>query len=339
MDQKPETPSLPLITRFKLWVVSTLTNWGIRRDGTLDRRFRNLIDFKSSTTPTPVEGVKSYDVSIDPNRNLWVRVFAPVVTNDKLPVIVYYHGGGFSFYTADSSPFDVLCRRFASMIPAVIVSVSYRLTPEHRYPSQYDDGLDVLKFIDDGFNVEKLPENADLRYCFVAGDSAGGNLAHHVCVRASQNKFHNLKVIGLVALQPFFGGEERTESELSPDTSIGLALNQTDFYWNVFKPLSSSTDEKWDRDNEVINVTGPRAADITGLDFPTTLIVLGGRDILRDRHKMYYEWLKKSKKDAYLEEYPYMFHGFYAFTEVSEATHVISVIRDFVHKQMNTSAE
>ena len=145
-----------------------------------------------------------------------------------------------------------------------------------------------------------------------------------------------MKVIGLVALQPFFGGEERTPSELSPENSRGLTLNQTDIYWNLFKPLSLSSDKEWDRDNEVINVSGPRSADISELNFPKILVVLGGRDILQDRQRKYYDWLKKSGKAACLEEYPYMFHGFYAFTELEEAIHVISVVREFVR---NTSRE
>ncbi|KAI3719916.1 hypothetical protein L6452_20822 [Arctium lappa] len=332
MDPKPETPSLPLTTRFKLWLVSTATNLAIHPDGTIDRRFRDLIDSKSAASLTPDEGIKSYDVSVDLDRNLWFRVFVPeVITTGKLPVIMYYHGGGFAFYSPDSSPFDGLCRRFARMIPAVVVSVSYRLAPENRYPSQYDDGIDVLKFLDDEQNRKNMPENADLQRCFVAGDSAGGNLAHQVCIRASQNKFQQIKVIGLVALQPFFGGEERTASELSPENSRGLALNQTDFYWSVLKPV----DEEWDRDNEVINVSGPRAVDISRLEFPATLVVVGCRDILQDWQRKYYEWLNKSGKEARLEEYRYMFHGFYAFTELDEAMHVISVVKDFVHKHMN----
>ncbi|GJY39675.1 probable carboxylesterase 18 [Tanacetum coccineum] len=336
MDQKPETPSLPLITRFKLWILSTLINVSISDDGTIDRKLSDFVDSKSPPNATPIEGVKSYDVSIDPHRNLWFRVYVPdhVMTADsKLPVIVYYHGGGFAFYSLDSSLYDGLCRRFARMIPAIVVSASYRLTPEHRYPSQYDDAFDVLKFLDDGKN---LPKNADLHRCFVLGDSAGANLGHHVCIRSSQIRFQQLKIIGLVALQPFFGGEERTAAELSPEKSQGLALNQTDFFWNVLKPLSPSSNEKWDRDSEVINVSGPRAADISGLEFPKTIIVVGGRDILRDWQRKYYEWLKKSGKEVHLEEYPFMFHGFYTYTELDEAMHVISLVSDFVH---NTSAE
>ncbi|KAL8227684.1 hypothetical protein R6Q57_015268 [Mikania cordata] len=335
MEMKPQTSSLPLFTRFKLFLGRTLVNIGLHKDGTIDKRFRHLIDFKSQANSTPVDGVSSYDVSIDP---CWFRVFVPDVSTDKLPVIVYYHGGGFALYGPDSTLFDELCRRFASMIPAIVVSASYRLTPEHRYPSQYEDGINVLKFLDDENNRKNLPEKADLQRCFVSGDSSGGNIAHHVCIEASKIKFQQLKVIGLVALQPFFGGEERTSSELSPENELGVTLKQTDAFWNMFMPLSGLADGTWDRDNKVINVSGPRAEDISGLDFPATLVVVGGRDILQDWQRKYYRWLKKYGKEAFLEEYEYMFHTFYIFTELDEATHVIYVIKNFVHKQMNMIA-
>lgn len=329
MEQKPETNPLPQSIHDNLFIANTLIDVGLRTDGTIDRRFRNLMDTKIPANLTPVDGVKSYDVSLDP---CWFRVFVPVATTEKLPVVVYYHGGGFSYYGPDSSTFDGLCRRFASMLPAIVVSASYRLIPEFRYPTQYEDGFNLLKFLDDNKNRNALPKNADLQRCFVSGDSAGGNLAHHVCIRASEYKFKQLKVIGLVALQPFFGGEKRVASELSSENRLGLHLNQTDFNWNVFQP--HFPDEKWDRDHAVINVSGPNAIDISGLHFPATLVVVGGRDILEDRQRNYYLWLKNSGKEAYLEEYEYMFHGFYTFPELAEATHVIYVVKDFVKNQM-----
>ncbi|KAL8227683.1 hypothetical protein R6Q57_015267 [Mikania cordata] len=333
MEIKPQTSSLSLFTRFKLFLAETLINISLKKDGTIDKCIPNLFNFKSPANSTPVDGVSSHDVSVHP---CWFRVFVPDVAIDKLPVIVHYHGGSFALYGPDSTLFDGLCRRFASMVPAIVVSASYRLTPEYRYPSQCEDGINVLKFLDDEKNRKNLPEKADLKRCFVSGDSAGGNIAHHVCIRASHIKFQQLKVIGLVALQPFFGGEERTPSELSPKNQLGVTLKQTDAFWNMFVPLSGLADETWDRDNKAINVSGPKAEDISGLDFPTTLVVVGGRDILQDWQRKYHRWLNKYGKEAYLEEYEYMFHAFYAYTELDEATHVMHVIKNFVHKQMNT---
>ncbi|CAI0555962.1 unnamed protein product [Linum tenue] len=112
---------------------------------------------------------------------------------------------------ADSRFYDIFCRSLASETPAVVVSVNYRLAPEHRCPSQYEDGFDAVKFLDAVINLDGV----DLGRCFLAGDSAGGNLAHHVAVRAAESEaaLKRVKVTGLISIQPFFGGEERTESD------------------------------------------------------------------------------------------------------------------------------
>lgn len=332
---EPST-SLPLKIRFLLSIFSFIDNSTTRRDGTINRRLLKFIDLKSPPNSKPINGVKTHDVTVDPSRNLWFRVFTPTaqLSTDHLPVIIYFHGGGFVKYGPDTKPFDTLCRGFAGRIPAVIVSVNYRLAPEFRYPSQYEDGFDVVRFLDDDNNWIHLRQMAGLSRCFVAGDSAGGNVAHHVAKRASESQFRHLKVIGLVALQPFFGGEERTDSEKrAVESSIyGLSLNRTDFFWNSFKPLSSG--EEWNRDHEAINVSGPSAVDISGLDFPATLVVVGGLDILQDWQRKYYQWLKGSGKEAYIVEYPNMFHGFYAFPELPESSQLILDVADFVHKQI-----
>jgi len=86
---------------------------------------------------------------------------------------------------------------FATSLNVVVVSVYYRLAPEHRYPSQYHDDLDVLKFLDQNDNV--LSDVADVSKCFLAGDSMGANLTHHVAVRISKEKLQMVNVIGLVS--------------------------------------------------------------------------------------------------------------------------------------------
>ncbi|KAK2976998.1 hypothetical protein RJ640_026829 [Escallonia rubra] len=323
--------SLPLKIRVLLFLLHAATKSAYRPNGTVNRRLLNLLDLKAPPNPKPFKGVKSYDVSVDPSRNLWFRAFVPTDHRRPgyLPVVVYFHGGGFVTFGPDSRPFDALCRRLSGSIPAVVVSVNYRLAPEHRYPAQYEDGFEALKFLDD--NPQELPENADLSRCFIAGDSAGGNLGHHVAKRACQSQFQQLRVIGLMALQPFFGGEERTESEKKQVGSLTLNVERTDWYWRTFSPPG----EGWDRDHEVINVSGPRAADISRLDFPTTLIFVGGMDVLQDWQRRYYEWLKRSSgKEVNLVEYPNMVHGFYAFPELLESKQLILEVSKFVNMQM-----
>lgn len=137
-------------------------------------------------------------------------------------------------------------------------------------------------------------------------------------------------MIGLVAIQPFFGGEERTDSEKR--LSLLVSMDRTDWLWNAFLPSGEAAAAG--RDHEAINVCGPRATDISKVDqFPATMVFVGGLDGLQDWQRRYYEWLKRSGKEAYLVEYPNMFHAFYIFPELPESRELISQVTEFVHKQ------
>ncbi|KAL2236262.1 UNVERIFIED_CONTAM: putative carboxylesterase 18 [Sesamum indicum] len=189
---------LPWKTRITLFFLNTFNDAARRRDGTINRRLFSLLDsfsLKTPPNPKPRNGVKTFDITVDPSRNLWFRLFVPCYpeseSDPQLPIVVFFHGGGFVYLAPDFKAYDDVCRRFAREIPAVVVSVNYRLAPEYRYPAQYEDGFDVLKFLDEQSHI--LPKNADLSRCFLAGDSAGGNLAHHVTKRACESKFTHLK--------------------------------------------------------------------------------------------------------------------------------------------------
>ncbi|KAK1434753.1 hypothetical protein QVD17_00503 [Tagetes erecta] len=331
MESAPKTLSLPLKTRFFLWFYGTGIDMITRKDGTVNRRLFNLVNFRCPPSSEPMNGVKTYDVVVDSTRNLWFRVFVPTqYTEEDLPVMVFFHGGGFISFSPDVVMYDDVCRKLAREVHAIVVSCDYPLAPEHRHPVQHDHGFDMLKLLDVEENMSKwLPKNANISRCFIAGDSAGGNIAHHVTQRASQFNFKQLKVIGLVMLQPFFGGEERTNSEIRMDGSTPfMSLKRTDWFWNAFMPQG----EHCNRDHPVINVSGPNAVDISNIDFPPTIVVVAGFDILRDWQIKYYQWLKKSGKEAYLVDYPNMVHAFCFFPELPETDQLILEVKEFVHK-------
>ncbi|KAI3786918.1 hypothetical protein L1987_40998 [Smallanthus sonchifolius] len=336
MESAAKTPtslSLPWKTRISLWLFDTAIDLITRKDGTVNRGLLKLVDFRIPSSSEPINGVNTYDVTVDPTRELWFRVFVPTqYPVEDLPVMVFFHGGAYIVLSPDVNIYDDVCRKFARELPAIVVSVNYRLAPEHRHPAQHDDGLDVLKFLDIEENRSKwLPENANISRCFIAGDSAGGHIAHHVTQRASQFNFQKLKVTGLVAIQPFFGGEERTDSEIRLDGSAPIvSMKRTDWFWNAFMPL-----EPYNRDHPIINVSGPNGVDISKMDFPATMVVVAGFDGLRDWQIRYYQWLKKSGKEAYLVDYPHMFHTFYVFPELPESDQLISEVKDFIHKVLN----
>ncbi|KAM7256658.1 hypothetical protein ACFE04_012399 [Oxalis oulophora] len=110
--------------------------------------------------PKLKRAIKSFDTTIDSTTKLWFRTFI-TTTSDKLPVIFYFHGGGFMSMQANSKNYHEFCHRLAKCVPATVISVNYRLSPEYKYPIQYEDGFEALKFVDDSnSNGFQLPENA-----------------------------------------------------------------------------------------------------------------------------------------------------------------------------------
>ncbi|CAN1787573.1 Probable carboxylesterase 18 [Linum perenne] len=282
----PPPAALPWRTRLAVSFISTLSDTARRHDGTVNRRLLNFLDLKSPSSSTPIQSIVSSDVTVDASRNLWFRLYTPTTTSTTLPIFVFFHGGGFAFLSPASVGYDLVCRRFARTLPAIVVSVNYRLTPEHRFPCQYEDGFEILRFLDGAASV--LPPNADITKCFLAGDSAGANLAHHVAVR-------------------------------------------TDWLWKAFLPEGSN------RDHEAANVSGENAEDISGVEYPETMVIVGGLDPLQDWQRKYYEWLKKWDKEATLIEYPNMIHAFYMFPELPEAAQVFTQVKDFVTRRKSAA--
>ncbi|OMO77534.1 Alpha/beta hydrolase-3 [Corchorus olitorius] len=334
------SPKIPLKIRLLLAVHSLSVNAVSSSDSnSVNRSLLKIFDPKASPIPStkPDNGVVSSDVMVDPTRKLWFRLFtntnntAATAADGSLPVILYFHGGGFAYMAANSVHHDALCKRFAREIPALVVSVNYRLSPEHKYPAQYDDGFDVLKFIDSP-KFEGFPANTKM-HIYVAGDSAGGNLAHHVALKACRHEFSRLKLGGAIELQPFFGGEERTESEIRLAGGPVLTTKRTDWMWKAFLPEGAN------RDHEAVNIFGPNSNSnverISESAFPATLVFIGGFDPLQDWQRRYVEGLKKCGKEVYKIEYPNAIHGFYAFEEFPESSLLLAEIKSFIHNHLH----
>ncbi|KAL5982831.1 hypothetical protein ACLOJK_016908 [Asimina triloba] len=331
MTEKPLTaPPLPWKTKISVALLSLFMDAGCRSDGTVNRRFIKFLDALSPPNPKPVHGLKTADFTIDAGRDLWVRTFYPTRPDSDLPVILFFHGGGFAFLSPASKAYDACCRRIAAAVPAVIVSVNYRLSPENRYPAQYEDGFDVVRWLDgrDPAFSDFAPR-ADVSRLFLAGDSAGGNLAHHVAVRISERpagEFRSVRLVGLVLIQPFFGGEERMPSEIRLPSLPILSVERTDWMWKAFLPEGASRDHE--AANPFVNGTGNLPES-----FPAALVFVGGLDPLQDWDRRYYEALKASAKEAWLVEYPNAIHAFYVFPELPESGMLIKELADFVEKQ------
>ncbi|KAL6841783.1 hypothetical protein ACP4OV_028295 [Aristida adscensionis] len=327
-------PPLPWTVRVQL----TALGLAHRRDGSVRRLLFSLGDLRAAAAPRPdAAGVRSADVTVDASRGLRARVFSPSPAADggggaPLPVVVYFHGGGFVLFSAASRPYDALCRRLCRGLGAVVVSVDYRLAPAHRFPAAYEDGVAALRYLAAGdLPAEAFPVPVDLTRCFLAGDSAGGNITHHVAQRwasmaaaaAAASPPPSLRVAGAVLIQPFFGGEERTPAEAALDRATpSLCTAATDHYWREFLPEGAT------RDHAAARVCG-EGVELAAA-FPPAMVVVGGFDLLKDWQARYVAALRGKGRAVRVVEYPDAIHGFHAFPELADSGKLVQEMKLFI---------
>src|SRR3954453_18465230 len=124
--------------------------------------------FTPPTHRAPVAAVQSLDIG---HSTLSVRIYRPAIETSHLPTILWYHGGGWTTGSLDTG--DILARALCRDTPAVVVSVRYRLAPEHPWPTAVDDAVQALRWV--ATHIDEL--GGDIDSIAVGGDSAGGNLA------------------------------------------------------------------------------------------------------------------------------------------------------------------
>lgn len=201
----------------------------------------------STTIPDHDSSVFMKDLVINPTKGTWARIVIPrevLNSENKLPLVVYFHGGGFVMaITVDTPVLQKFYATLATEIPAIIVSVDYRHAPENRLPAAYDDCVESLHWIKNS-QAELLKKYADLSKCFLLGTSAGGNIAYHVGLRVAQvsEQLKPLEIKGLILHHAFFGGNERTKSELRLVCDKILSLNVGDIMWELGLPIGSDRD-------------------------------------------------------------------------------------------------
>jgi acetyl esterase len=220
---------------------------------------------------------------------------APLAAASGLPLIVYFHGGG--FVTGGPAMGDWICSIVAQDLPAVVVSVGYRLAPTHRFPAAVDDCYDALTWL--AGNATEL--GADPGRIGVLGESAGGNLAAVVCLLARDR---GGPVIGHQALvYPLTDARLTTESwQRNPNAFILTAAamrTHLDFCLGA------------DGDPADWRISPLLAADHSSL--PPALIQIAGHDPLYDDGELYASALLHAGVPVTLTDYPSMPHGFLNF--------------------------
>lgn len=301
-------------------------------DGSIFRS--NGIEFKVS--PIQDNSITYKDYLFDKRFNLSLRFYKPqqqhiALSNKKVPIVIFLHGGGFCFGSRTWPHIHNCCMRLASGLQAAVVSPDYRLAPEHRLPAAVDDAVEAVRWLQrQGLSLREdawLSGGVDFDRVFVVGDSSGGNIAHHLAVRlgSGSREMDPVRVRGYVLFAPFFGGEVRTKSEEGPPEHM-LSLELLDRFWRLSMPVGKS------RDHPLANPFGPGSPNLEQEKLDPILVIVGGNELLKDRAKNYATRLKELDKDIKYVEFEGCEHGFFTHDSFSSevAEEVIQILKRFM---------
>lgn len=228
------------------------------------------------------------------------------------PVIVFYHGGGFVLYNLDSH--DNVCRRLCRDSHAMVISVDYRLAPEHTFPAAHEDAFEALQWVKN--NIETYGGNPE--DIIVAGDSAGGNLA--ACM-AHKCRKENIPLKAQILIYPWIDGKMNNPS--INRNGKGFMLEKEGLIWfqNVYGPRKE--------DHLKPEISPCYEKEFNGL--PPAFIITAQYDPLLDDGFKYYKQLTTANVNVKYKEYSGLFHGFFNLPLIDEnVMHCYKDIVDFI---------
>ncbi|XP_047332086.1 carboxylesterase 1-like [Impatiens glandulifera] len=304
-------------------------------DGSITRLEQVTISIPAD--PNSSSAVLTKDVTFNTQNNTSIRLYLPRNAHDssfskpptKLPLIVYFHGGGFIICKPGFTYFHNLCYEMASRLGIMIASVDYRLAPEHRLPSAYDDAMDALHWIK-SLQDDWLRDFVDLSNCFLMGDSAGGNIAYNAGLRAAAevDDLVPLMIRGLILHQPFLGGVERTVSELRGVDDRILPLLATDILWDLALPIGCDRDHVYSNptvDGEILTMC---ALGMKSVGWRVLVTGCDG-DPLIDRQMELAEKLKMNGVDVEIWRRKDGYHGV-DFIEPDKVESLFPILKSFI---------
>lgn len=259
-----------------------------------DARAAVLARKQVAASPEPVGSVA--DTVIEgPGGPLPLRVYQPIAGAPAgRPAVVFAHGGGFVFCDLDTH--DELCRAMANAVGAVVVSVDYRLAPEHPAPAAAEDVYAALEWVHSRAGVL----GADPARVVVAGDSAGGNLAAVVALMARDRSGPAIAAQALI--YPVIDDDFDTPSYLEFAEGHFNTRAAMRWYWGHYAPAGSRGAANPQQ------VSPARADTLAGL--PPAIVVTAGRDPLDHEGHAYAERLRADGVPTIYRRYSELFHGF-----------------------------
>jgi acetyl esterase len=253
----------------------------------------------------PVGSIENISIKVT-GGEIPVRIYTPE-GEGPFPVIVFFHGGGWVFFRLDA--YDPICTHFCAATGYIVASVDYRLSPENKFPAALDDCFTATRWI--AANCHEW--NGISSRIFLAGDSAGGNLAAVTALQirdegglsiTGKTGKTRIQLSGQILIYPVTDYcEPDKPSYVAFAEGYSLTRNAMKWFWNQYL----------ERDEDASN---PQAAPLLTRDLamlPPSLVIVSGYDPLRDEGIMYAKRLEEAGVPVKLTVYEDMIHGFLSY--------------------------
>lgn len=231
-----------------------------------------------------------------PDGSLPIRIYRPSGGLEPLPTLIYFFGGGWTLGSIETS--DEICRSLTNLVPCQVITVGYRLAPEHRFPAAVHDCYAATSWIAE-HHEEILADPGRLA---VGGDSAGGNLATVTTLVARARARPALAAQVLV--YPNTNYRSDTPSMRDNDDPALFNRRSVAWYWQHYLASPQDGDDPL--------VSPLLAEDLSGL--PPALVITAEYDPLRDEGEQYAARLSQAGVPVQLTRYGGMVHGFFAMS-------------------------
>ncbi len=246
-----------------------------------------------------------------PGRTLRVRHYVPREHGwaEPMPALVYFHGGGFTIGSVDTH--DRICRMLAKDADCVVLSVDYRLAPEHRFPAAADDAFDALDWV----RREAGALGIDPERIAVGGDSAGGTLATASAIR---ERDLGRRLALQLLIYPGVAGRQSSPSHREFGHGYLLDFDLVAWFFGNYVRDDADRDD-W----RFAPLLHP---DLRGV--APAWIAIAGHDPLRDDNRAYAARLREAGVPVHVDEYPGMVHAFFqhgGFVPAARGAHADAV--------------
>ena len=266
----------------------TLSATAARKNHTPTDAVMDLVKENNVVVPSPTVDTAGKEIAVN-GGNLHLRIYTPKASKGPLPVIVYYHGGG--FVIANIDVYNASAQGLAEQVDAIVVSVAYRLAPENKFPVAHNDSFAAYEWVVKNAGSIK----GDPKRIAVVGESAGGNLAAVASILQAKNILITLQVL----FYPVTNADTTTASYQQFGETLSLTASDMAWFFSQYAPSSQWTDP----------AISPLCADLPPAT-PPAWIALAAYDVLYSEGQAYADRLQKIDKLVGVTTYEDLTHGF-----------------------------